>query len=174
MLVAWVVLGGAALLFLLVVFRGAPYVPSRARDIEGAFEHLYPLGPSDLVVDVGSGDGIVLRAAARRGAQALGYELNPLLVLVSRWLSRHQPRVRVKLADAWITDLPADTTLVYVFSTSRDIEKLGRWVDKQSDQLGRTLYLMSYGIKLDRTEYRAQGPYYLYRITPLHQEKDTV
>jgi len=38
------------------------------------------LGPGSVVVDLGSGDGILLVAAAQKGAHAIGYEL-------SRWVA---------------------------------------------------------------------------------------
>jgi len=93
MIWGWIV-GVAILLFGLIVFRGAPYVPSQKRYVRQAFDELYPLGIRDVLVDVGSGDGIVLRLAAERGAQAIGYELNPLLVIISRWLSRYDDCIR--------------------------------------------------------------------------------
>ena len=82
----WVVIG-VALLFLVVVLRDAPYLPSHRRDLELAFTELYPIGPEDVLVDIGSGDGVVLRLAASHDAKAIGYEINPILVLVSRLLS---------------------------------------------------------------------------------------
>lgn len=170
----WVFAGAVALVFLLVVLRGAPYVPSRRRDVERVFADLYAVGSSDRLVDIGSGDGVVLRAAARRGARALGYELNPILVLLSRWLSRHQPTVEVRLADAWLVDLPKDTTVVYIFSTSRDIEKVGRWLDGQAGKIGRSFHLLSYGIALRRQPLRSSGAHHLYKIAPLQSSGKTV
>ncbi len=155
------------LLFGFVVFRGAPYVPSRKRDVQAAFDNLYAVGPSDTLVDIGSGDGIVLRMAAERGARAVGYELNPLLLGISRLLSRGDARVTVRLADAWHVDLPAETTIVYIFSTSRDIEKLGRWLDEQATKNGNSYYFMSYGFELQRSSLRKYGAHHLYEINPL-------
>ena len=40
--------------------------------------------PADFVVDLGSGDGRMVIAAARRGARALGVEYNPQLVALAR------------------------------------------------------------------------------------------
>ncbi len=94
-------LGGLVVVFGIVVFRGAPYVPSQRRQLAIAFDELYPLGHTDMLVDIGSGDGIVLREATRRGAKAVGYELNPILVIISKLLSRNDVRVRVELADFW-------------------------------------------------------------------------
>ena len=173
----WVIVTTAAvvvLLFGFVVFRGAPYVPSRKRDVRAAFENLYTIGPSDTLVDIGSGDGVVLRMAAERGARAVGYELNPLLVGISWLLRRGDSRVSVRLADAWRVDLPAETTIVYVFSTSRDIEKLGRWLDEQAAKSGNSFYFMSYGFELQRTALRNYGAHYLYEITPLHAGDKTL
>lgn len=42
------------------------------------------VGPGDFVIDLGSGDGRIVIAAARRGARALGVEYNPDLVEFSR------------------------------------------------------------------------------------------
>ncbi len=42
------------------------------------------VGPDDFVVDLGSGDGRTIIAAAKRGARALGVEFNPDMVELSR------------------------------------------------------------------------------------------
>ena len=91
-------IAAVVLLFGFVAFTGAPYVPSRRRDLQKAFDELYRLKKTDMLVDIGSGDGVVLREASRRGARAIGYELQPLLVLISRWLSRHDEKVSVRVA----------------------------------------------------------------------------
>lgn len=44
------------------------------------------VAPGKKVVDLGSGHGRLVIAAARRGAFAEGYELNPFLVLFSKYL----------------------------------------------------------------------------------------
>ena len=52
--------------------------------------------PGETAVDLGSGDGRLLFASAQKGANAIGYELNPLLVLLTRvkayFLSLRGPR----------------------------------------------------------------------------------
>ena len=163
----WVALG-IVLLFGLTVFRGAPYVPSKKRDLSRAFDDLYSLSASDVLVDIGSGDGIVLREAARRGAKAVGYELNPILVVVSRWLSRHNARIAVRLADFWRVALPDDVTVVYTFGESRDIEKMARKVKGEAARLKKRLYFISYGFRLrDQKPLRTVGAHHLYQFDPL-------
>jgi ubiquinone/menaquinone biosynthesis C-methylase UbiE len=44
--------------------------------------------PNDFVIDLGSGDGRMVIAAAKRGARALGVEFNPEMVKLSRQLAQ--------------------------------------------------------------------------------------
>ena len=67
-----------------VVFFGPPYVPTLRRNLKSALD-LLDLKPGETMLDLGSGDGRVLLAAAKRGANVVGVELSPLLVAVS-WL----------------------------------------------------------------------------------------
>lgn len=95
-------------------WRGAPWLPTPTAAIEAAFDAVR-LGSSDLVVDIGSGDGRVLRAAARRGAHAIGYELSPFFWALS-WLRtrRYRRQVRVALADGFRADL-SQASVVFAF-----------------------------------------------------------
>lgn len=166
-MVFWIICS-IVLLFGFVVFFGAPYVPSKRSEVERAFAELYPLGTDDTLVDIGSGDGVVLRLAAKRGARAVGYEINPLLVVLSRWLSRSSPEVTVYLASFWHAALPADTTVVYVFGDSRDITKMTDKVQETATRLGRPLFFISYAIAVPGLEPKKQvGAHYLYKIEPL-------
>lgn len=83
------------LLFGLIVVFGPPYLPTKRRQIEAALD-LLDLEPGQTLLELGSGDGRVMRAAARRGLKVIGIELNPLLVAVSHillWQYRRQVRV---------------------------------------------------------------------------------
>ncbi len=141
----------AAALFLVfggVVFRGAPYVPSHRRYARLALTKLYHLKPDDVLVDLGSGDGTVLRLAAKKGARAIGYELNPILVLISKFLARGDKRQSTVLADLWLIDFPAETTVVYIFSVTRDAAKLTAKLQKHATKHGRPLWCITYGTGL--------------------------
>ena len=70
-------------LFLFPLGRGAVYVPSAPRKAV-RIARMAGAAPGQRAADLGSGDGRVLIALARRGAEAHGYEINPVLVLVSR------------------------------------------------------------------------------------------
>lgn len=160
-------------LFGFVIFFGAPYVPSQRRYVRRAFDHLYKVGPRDIVVDVGSGDGLVLRIAAERGAKAIGFEINPLLVLVSRLFSRH-PNVTVRFTNFWLAELPRGTTLVYAFSVSRDMKKLEKKVQAEANRLNKEIKLMTLGAHPGTKTEKTFEAYTLQSFRPLQSEKPQV
>lgn len=164
MIIVWLVLGLFAL-FGFVAFFGAPYVPTLNAELKRSFKELYPLRPSDVVVDLGSGDGRVLREATRHGAKGYGYELNPLLVLVSKL--RLGSRATVRLADMWSVSLPADMTLAYVFTVSRDSKRLGRLLQAHVDTHATSIHVMTFGPTLvDYVPVATHRGHSLYEITP--------
>ena len=151
-----------------VAFTGAPYVPSKRRDLRVAFTELYPLSSADVLVDIGSGDGVVLRAARAYGAQAIGYEIHPILVAIARFLSRRDPGVRVYLANFWKAAMPQDTTVVYTFGDTRDIMKMYKKVQTEATRLSRSLQFITYGFDVPGiAPAKAVGAHYLYTVAPL-------
>lgn len=164
------------LLFGFVVFRGAPYVPSRRKSVELAFTKLYALRPSDTLLDIGSGDGLVLRAAAKKGVmRAIGYELNPALVLISRILSRKYPSIEVRTADFWFVKFPQDVTVVYLFIVSRDSRRMEQKLQSEADRLGKAFRVITFGASLpssdpDKTIEACR----LYTFSPLQDTSSTV
>lgn len=171
----WVVPITIVFVFGFVVFRGAPYMPSQKKYIKLAFYDLYRLTKNDVLVDIGSGDGVVLREASKIGARAVGFEINPILVFISRFLSRGDKRVSVRLVDFWLTHLPDDITVVYVFSVGRDMKKLMKWTQKEATRIGRPIYLISFGFGFKNVKAdKITQPYYLYAFRPLQQVKPQV
>jgi hypothetical protein len=152
------------LLFGFVVLRGAPYVPTKRQPLQKAFDDLYPLGKKDVLVDIGSGDGIVLREAAKRGARAIGYELNPLLVVISRLLSR-SPLVSVHLADYRRTTLPPETTIIYTFGESRDIKRMYEKAEQTARLYDKELHFLSFGFEVpNKKSVKHDESFFLYKI----------
>ncbi len=166
------VVGILVILFGFTAFFGAPYVPTRRKDMRALFDELYPLGADDVVLDVGSGDGVVLREVSSRGAKAVGYEMHPIFVALSRWLSRGDRRVKVVWVNAWTTPFPDDVSLVYIFSVGRDGQRVRKKVQAESNRLDRPVMLACYGNPLPKmTPVRSLDAYGLYRFTPLHPPK---
>lgn len=136
------------LLTLGVVFFGAPYVPTRARDMDKLFAAAR-LKETDVLVDLGSGDGRLLLAAAKRGIKSVGIELSPVLAFISWWrIRRVRHLARIDMGDYWGRELPDDTTVVFVFLAKPFMKKLREYMEQESARLGRPLTLVSYGFQL--------------------------
>ncbi len=165
----WTYIIGAVVLVLgFSVFFGAPYVPSRRRDLKRMFDELYPVSKYDLLVDLGSGDGLILREASRRGAKAVGYEISPLLVTLSKWFSWNDKKVTIYLANHWLAKFPEKTTVVYAFSVERDASKLKKKLQSEADRLKKPLILICYSSPLPNTQpIRTFEAYHLYEFYPL-------
>ena len=162
------IITGIVLLLGFSVFFGAPYVPSRRHDVTRMFDELYPLQPSDVLIDVGSGDGIILREVSKRGARAIGYEISPLLVAISKWLSRRDDKVSVEIANFWNAKFPHATTVIYAFSVQRDAQRLRTKIQAEANRLNKTLHLICYGSPLpNAVPLREFEAYHLYQFYPL-------
>lgn len=113
------------LLFGFVVLFGAPYLPTLTRQTEAAFE-LLDLKPGQTLIELGSGDGKVLVAAAKRGISAVGYELNPLLVLISIGMTwRYRDKVKVIWGNFWWHKWP-EADAIFTFLLPRYMKKLDK------------------------------------------------
>lgn len=145
-MIFWVIFSIIFICFGLVVFRGAPYVPTHRRAVQAMFDAL-PLKPGDVIVDLGCGDGIVLRVAAKRGYKAVGYEINPILCLIARircWPVRD--KVTIYWRDFWAMPLPDNAKLVYTFLAGPFMHKFAKIIKRQTQ--GRELWIASNGFEV--------------------------
>jgi SAM-dependent methyltransferase len=161
-----------ALIFLATGIAGAPYVPSQKTQLHETFTRLYPLKSSDLLVDLGSGDGIVLACAAERGARAIGVELNPIMALLSRVHLRRNKKISIKCGNMYYYRLPAETTVVYAYANHFVIQKLYSHVQAEATRLGHRLYLISNAFDCQAVKPQKRSEtHYLYRIEPAPPKK---
>jgi len=100
----------------LPVTRGALYV-STSRVRISAFLDAVPMDAGQLLVDIGCGDGRVLRQVRRRyGVRAVGYELNFLAFVKAKFLCIGRKNIEVKWRNFWTVDLSnADVVFCYLF-----------------------------------------------------------
>ena len=90
------------------------WAPSRRGAIDRALA-LASLAPGERFVDLGCGDGRVLAAAARRGAQVTGIEFDPSLAdQARRRLARAGLDGRVVHGDIFEADIVADVIFAYL------------------------------------------------------------
>ncbi|MCW1908265.1 MAG: hypothetical protein KIH63_002895 [Candidatus Saccharibacteria bacterium] len=102
---------------------GAPWVPAFHRDLHKVLDDTQ-LQPGQLCIELGSGDGRLLQAAAKRGAHVIGYEINPLLFLIC-WLRLmpYRKHSKIYLKSLWGADL-SKADVVLTFLVPRTMPKL--------------------------------------------------
>lgn len=151
-----------------------PFVPTPPEVVEKMLD-LGEVGPGDYVIDLGSGDGRIAIAAAKRGAKALGIDLNPVRVQEARENAKKEGvegRVEFReqnLFDADISD--ADVLTMYLLSgvniklrprILKELEPgtrvvshafdMGDWQPDQVEKVdGRTVYLWTVPAKVEGT-----------------------
>ncbi len=86
------------------MFLGASYAALSTNRITTMFQLLQPVKGKKFL-DLGSGDGRIVIAASMRGLKSYGYEINPLLVLISRFKIRQSnSKGTILLKDYWKED----------------------------------------------------------------------
>ena len=100
----------------LPVTQGALYV-STSRAKIAAFIDAVPMKADQMLIDLGCGDGRVLREAQKRyGVRAIGYEINPLAYLKARLFSFGPNKIKIRRENFWQADLSeADVVFCYLY-----------------------------------------------------------
>ncbi len=127
-----VVISSMVCAYLLGLLNGALYIPTDREMVEKMLA-LAELKPGDRLVDIGSGDGRLVIAAAQRGVHAKGFEINPLLV----WLSNRKIRregleklASVEWKDMWSAHL-TPYSVVIVFGIAHIMKRLEKKLERE-------------------------------------------
>ncbi len=149
------------LLFGFVVLFGAPYLPTLRKQTEIALD-LLDVKEGMKILELGSGDGSVALAAAKRGAVVTGYELNPILVLVSRLRCfRYRTQVRIHWGNYWQAAWP-ETDGIFIFLLDKYMEKLNNKIIQEYN--GKSVKLVSFAFQIPgKKAVKQQGGMFLYR-----------
>ncbi|HSX53026.1 MAG TPA: hypothetical protein VLF90_01495 [Patescibacteria group bacterium] len=141
-------------------FTGAPWLPTRRRDVAQLLDDTN-LRKGQIFLELGCGDGRLVAAAAKRGAIATGYEINPLLwfIAVLRTV-RYYPRAKIHLGSFWPVDL-AKADVVMIFLIQRFMK---RFENKAQKQMKHGATLVSYVYRLPTKAPRSTGlSWFIYR-----------
>lgn len=101
------------------------WVPTPEGTVEAALD-LAGLSPRDYVVDLGSGDGRMVVAAAMRGARGHGVEYNPKMVEYARTRAQEAgvaERAQFIEGDMYVADL-SKATVLPLFLLSKNLDRL--------------------------------------------------
>lgn len=101
------------------------WVPTEP-EVVAAMLDLAEVTPKDFVMDLGSGDGRNIIAAAKRGAHGLGVEFNPDMVALSRRIAQQEgvaDRAQFVEGDMYEADMSRATVLA-LFLLPHNLERL--------------------------------------------------
>ncbi|XP_037655163.1 ATP synthase subunit C lysine N-methyltransferase isoform X2 [Choloepus didactylus] len=116
-----------------------PFVPATPKQIENVLTMLHCRRGS--VVDIGSGDGRIVIAAAKEGFMAVGYELNPWLVWYSRyraWREGVHNSAKFYISDLWKVTFSQYTNIV-IFGVPQMMPLLERKLELELVQDARVI-----------------------------------
>lgn len=120
-------------LFAFDLFLDLPYVATERQKIDTIIK-LAKIKNRETVVDLGSGDGRLLFAAASAGAHAIGYEINPLLLaltFIHAKLKGLSDRIEAKRQSLWRADL-AVADVIFVYGRKKTMQKFQDFVYKNA------------------------------------------
>ena len=109
--------------------RGAPWVPTRRRDVDRVVAFAAPKRGAN-VVDVGCGDGTVLAAFAVHGCRVRGWELAFLPWIIARCRLRRWRDARVTYGDFWHARM-TDADAVYAFLMPTTLRRLAEKLQRE-------------------------------------------
>jgi SAM-dependent methyltransferase len=102
------------------------------------------LKPGQTLYDLGCGDGRMLKAAAKLGLKAVGYEMSPILVLIARLVNfRYRKQVKVIMGNYWTADISAADG-IFIFLLDKYMPKL----DRKIKDLHKPIKVASYTFQI--------------------------
>lgn len=145
-------------------FFGPPFVPT-PKYIVIEMLTLAKTNKKDVVIDLGSGDGVVLIQAAKMGAHAKGWETNPFLVvitLIKARLLNLNKKIEVH-NKSYQKAVLKDATIIFCYNLPKFMKKISK---KMKKELPKNAKVISYkfpipGLHLDK---KTQSGIFLYTL----------
>lgn len=158
-----------ALCFSLVLLVGAPYVPTLPKQTKAALDEVAVMGGKPLLYELGSGDGTVMKAAALRGIRSIGYELNPIIWLISKIrLWKYRQCAEPRFGDFWPKNI-SDADVIFVFLHPRFMKKLD---NKITQECSKNIKLISFAFEIpDKKMVKKTEGLFIYEYSPQKSEQ---
>lgn len=146
--------------FFISSFRGGPFVVTSSKQIDAILQAAN-LKANQLFIEIGSGDGRIVRTAVKQyGVMGVGLEINPLLNMYARYLSHHQRLNTITfITQDLFTYSLSQANVVFVYIAPEFMEKVAHKLEKE---LKRNTLVITHGFefknwhtKLHRTQ---KGP----------------
>lgn len=121
------------------LFFEVPYIATKRNKIPTIIKLASPK-KGETVIDLGAGDGRLLFAFAKEGARAIGYELNPFLVLKTNLLLKFKTNKKViyKKENFWDCDLKV-ADIIIVYAMRKSMQKFEDFVFKNAKKGTRVI-----------------------------------
>jgi SAM-dependent methyltransferase len=142
--------------FFVSFFTGAPFVPTPMSVITEVMT-LANINKSDIVFDLGSGDGRLLIEASKKGAHTRGWEINPYLVIWTKLFAYRyglKKLVSVKCQSYQHAKLE-EATVVFLYNMPSFLPYLE---DKFLKELRPGTRIISYKFPLGKFKLKKQTP----------------
>jgi len=154
---------GGYMVYTHLLHPGPVYFPSDNERVRKMLK-LAGVGRGDVVVDLGSGDGRILIAAARLGAKAVGYEVDPVLVYQSRKNIKRagvKNLAKVHLRSMWRADYN-EATVITVYLFPKFMKRLQKLIEAKLTHL---VLVVSNDYQFPDEKYiKRSGNCYLYKF----------
>jgi len=144
---------------------GAPFQTSSDKSIKNMIK-LSRVKKGEKVADLGSGNGKLVIEFAKRGAFVTGFEINPLLVWISRRRIRKlglQNKAKIKQANFWNANL-SRFDVICVFQIGYIMGNLEKKLKKELKRKKRVRLVSNTWKFPDKKPVRKEGHVFLYKF----------
>lgn len=142
----WIVLVlvGVFFTFGFVILCGAPYLPTKKDQINEAIK-LMNLRKGQTLLELGCGDGRLQRACAKKGIKSIGYELNPILVIIAKLNTyKYRNKATIIWGNYWRSEWPK-AEAIYTFLLDKYMPKLDQRIE---DYKHKPVVLVSFAFEI--------------------------
>ena len=155
------------LLFAFDTFLDLPYVATGKEKIPTIIK-LANIKSGDIAIDLGSGDGrLLFAAAAKSGVHAIGYEVNPFLVVLTKILALFKglsKKIEVRRQNLWDADL-SSADVIFVYGRAKTMPKFENFLYQNAKKRTRLI------VNTDKTvpfptkkPIKSENGIYLYKV----------